>query len=192
MTARELEEYRALRDTIRERGTARLWIVLAGLALWTALTTTVAVLSTPPVLSLVTLLLLVTVFEVVFSIHTAVERIGRYVQVFLEDDGSSARWEHTAMGFGSGRRKTAAGGGPMDALFSPLFMVAAVLNLVPVIIAAPVPVEWLVIGVVHLLFVVRIAAARRAAASQRQADLERYREMKNASMASGSAGPRTA
>ena len=30
MTARELEEYRALRATIRERGTARVWIFVVG------------------------------------------------------------------------------------------------------------------------------------------------------------------
>ena len=31
MTPRELEEYRALRETIRERGTARVWIFVVGL-----------------------------------------------------------------------------------------------------------------------------------------------------------------
>src|SRR5947208_14124487 len=34
MTARELEEYRALRATIRERGTARVWIFVVGFGLW--------------------------------------------------------------------------------------------------------------------------------------------------------------
>jgi hypothetical protein len=100
MTPRELEQYRALRDTIRERGTARLWVALIGLAGWTAMTLAVAALAQPPVLSLLTLLFLVAVFEVIFSIHTAVERVGRYIQVFHEADDEVARWEQAAMSFG--------------------------------------------------------------------------------------------
>jgi hypothetical protein len=68
----------------------------------------------------------------------------------------------------------------MDALFSPLFLVATLFNLLPVLLASPVVVEWTVIGVVHLLFVLRIVAARRAAAGQRVADLSRYRQMRDA------------
>jgi hypothetical protein len=185
MTERELEEYRALRDTIRERSTARLWITLVGLAAWTALTLTTAVLALPPIVALLTLLLLVAVFELVFSIHTAVERIGRYIQVFLEDDGAAARWEHTAMDFGRVRNEPPgnerAATAPLDALFSPIFLVATLLNLVPVMIAAPVPVEWIVIGAVHLLFAVRIVAARRAAGEQRALDLGRFRKLKEGS-----------
>ncbi len=36
MTERERHEYRALRDTIRERGTARVCLFAAGIAAWTA------------------------------------------------------------------------------------------------------------------------------------------------------------
>jgi len=176
MTPRELEEYRALRDTIRERGTARLWIAVIGLAVWTALTLAAAALGEPPASSLVTLLFLVAVFEVIFSVHTAVERVGRYIQVFYEAADEAARWEHTAMAFGP----TSRGAGPMDALFSPLFLVATLFNLLPTVVTAPVPVEWIVIGIVHVLFVVRIAGARRASAKQRAVDLQRFREMRAA------------
>ena len=34
MTDRDLEEYKALRATIRQRGTARIWVFGAGLAAW--------------------------------------------------------------------------------------------------------------------------------------------------------------
>ena len=34
ITPRELEEYRALRATIAARGTARIWIFVAGLIAW--------------------------------------------------------------------------------------------------------------------------------------------------------------
>src|SRR3954465_15690792 len=38
MADRDVEEYKALRATIRQRGTARAWIFVAGLAAWAALT----------------------------------------------------------------------------------------------------------------------------------------------------------
>ena len=37
MTSREREEYRALRATIRERGTARVWLFVVGIMAWAAL-----------------------------------------------------------------------------------------------------------------------------------------------------------
>src|SRR5437867_12947540 len=45
MTPRELEEYRALRATIRERGTARIWIFVVGLLGWAGLVTATAALA---------------------------------------------------------------------------------------------------------------------------------------------------
>ena len=77
MTSRELEEYRALRATIRERGTARVSIAVAGFAAWAALVLTTATLATFPVATLLPLLFLALVFEAVFALHTGVERIGR-------------------------------------------------------------------------------------------------------------------
>ena len=100
MTPRELEEYRALRDTIRERSTARLWIVVLGLGGWCGLTLATAALTPVPAASLVPLLFLAAVFEVICSINTAVERVGRYVQVFHEPEDQAAAWERTAMAFG--------------------------------------------------------------------------------------------
>src|SRR4051812_47842829 len=140
MTPRELEEYRALRDTIRERSTARLWIATVGLAVWTALTVAVAALAEPPVASLLTLFFLVAAFEVMYSIHTAVERIGRYIQVFHEAPNEPARWEHAAMSFGQmpSDGRPSPGAHPLDALFSPLFLVATLFNLLPVVVATPI------------------------------------------------------
>ena len=84
MTPRELEEYRTLRDTIRQRGTARVWVFLAGFGMWAALTVATAALAALPVATLLPLLILAAAFEAVFSLHVGVERIGRYVQVFFE------------------------------------------------------------------------------------------------------------
>ncbi len=173
MTPRELEEYRALRDTIRERGTARVWIFVAGIAAWAALALTTAV-SAAPSATLVPLLLLAAAFEAIFTLHMGVERIGRYVQVFHEAAEERAAWERTAMSFGP----LPAGSGT-DPLFLACFAIAATLNFAPVLVASPVAVEVIVIGTAHLLFLVRLAVARRAAAGGRAGDLVRFQQMKD-------------
>src|SRR5262245_28415723 len=99
MTPRELEEYRALRATIRERGTARVYLVVGGLGAWAALVIATASLASLPVATLLPLLFLAGVFEAIFALHTGVERIGRYLQVFYEEPPERG-WEHVAMAFG--------------------------------------------------------------------------------------------
>ena len=103
MTTRELEEYKALRATIRERGTARVWVFLAGLAIWAALIIATTVLTALPAAGILTLFFLASTFEAVFALHVGVERIGRYLQVFHEAAGESASWEAAVMGFGPAR-----------------------------------------------------------------------------------------
>lgn len=173
MTARELEEFRALRDTIRERGTTRTWVLLAGFVAWAALTITTAALVAFPVATLLPLLILAIHFEVVFMLHTGVERIGRYIQVFFEDEHADRGWEHRVMAYGVTFR--AAGGNP---LFAPCFWAAALLNIIPALLADPLPIEWSSIGAIHLLFMLRVGIAGRQAARQRSIDLERFRGLK--------------
>lgn len=176
MTPQELEEYRQLRATVRERGTQRIWVFAAGLTGWAGLTVATAALAPLPVATLLPLLVLAAVFEAVFSLHTGVERIGRYIQVFFEKGDSEPGWEHRIMAYG---RMFPGGPGTVDALFTSHFLLAAFLNFVPVILAGPLPVEYGVVGAIHLLFAVRLVAARRAASSQRAADLERFQRLKN-------------
>lgn len=166
MTERDVEEYKALRATIRQRGSARPWAFLTGLSAWAAVTMA-STLTTLPLISLLPLLLLAATFEVVFALHAGVERIGRYLQVFHED-----RWEQTAMAFGPPLARTGS-----DPLFVPLFFLATVCNFVPVLLAEPVPVELAVLGAVHLAFGLRLLIARKAAAGQRAADLARFRSL---------------
>ena len=97
MTPREVEEYRALRATIRERGTTRVWIALAGISAWAALTVATAAIAAFPVATLLPLLVLATAFEIVLALHVGVERIGRYLQVFYED---TPGWETRIIRFG--------------------------------------------------------------------------------------------
>ena len=173
MTPRELEEYRSLRATILQRGTQRVWLALGGLGTWAALALLVAVTSLPPVSTLLPLLVLAATFESVYAVHTAVERVGRYIQVYYEADG--AGWEHVAMAYG----RTFRGGG-FDPLFCAYFWSATILNLLPMLLAGPVPVEWVVVGLAHLLVIGRVASARRAAAGQRARDLERFTQLRSA------------
>src|SRR5438552_11434259 len=85
VTLSEQEQYRSLRATIRERGTARVWLFAGGIAVWAALAVTIGALSAPPVATLVPLLVLVAAFEGVYALHVGVERVGRYLEVFFED-----------------------------------------------------------------------------------------------------------
>jgi len=168
MTERDVEEYKALRATIRQRGSARPWAFLTGLSVWAAVTLAITLTTARlPLISLLPLLLLAATFEVVFALHVGVERIGRYLQVFHED-----RWEETAMAFGPPLARTGS-----DPLFLLLFFLATMCNFVPVLLAEPLPVELAVLGAVHLAFGVRLLLARKAAAGQRAADLARFRSL---------------
>ena len=173
MKPTEIEEYRALRATIRERGTTRVVIVLAGTVGWSVIALGTAALAAPPVAIFIPLLVLATTFETAFALHTGVERIGRYIQVFFEDEANPG-WEHRIMGFAAGAPLP----GTTDPLFARTFWLAAVLNLIPALLIGPIPIEWAVVSVGHAAFMVRVAMARRQSASQRASDLRRFQEMK--------------
>src|SRR5262249_21555611 len=184
MTPRELEEYRSLRATIRERGTARLWIFGVGMVGWGGVVTAAAALATLPVATLLPLLVLAAQFEAILALHLGGERIGRYLQVFFEDDeGAGAargdettrRWETTTMAYGGTSGKRSSGGAP---LFSSVFAVATILNFVPVLVAEPVAIELYVVGGAHLAFLSRLVMAHSQAARQRAIDLERFQQLR--------------
>jgi len=170
MSTQQQEEYRALRETIRERGTAKAWLLVAGMIGWGALTIATAALASLPVATFLPLLVLAVTFEAIFNLHVGVERIGRYLQVFHEGD---AGWEHTAMTFGRPLKGTGT-----DPLFVAHFLIATLLNIVPALLAQPVQLEITVVGFAHLLFVVRLMIAKRSASNQRAADLKRFEDMK--------------
>jgi len=176
-----IEEYRALRATIRERGTAR-WIVIAlTFVAWAwIVSTTQAPLSAPfptPLSSLIPLVVLAAGFEIVFGLHVGVERVGRYLQARYEAaDGSLPQWEHEAMAAGSVPELRSG----IDPLAGWLFIAAAAVNLMrfgtPImLIDVGLPGStWLELAVslaLHSLFVVRLSRARRFAATQRDEDL---------------------
>jgi hypothetical protein len=186
MSVREQDEYRALRDTIRERGTARVWVFVAGVSVWAALTLAIAALASTPMACLLPLLVLGIVFEAVFALHVGVERVGRYLQVFHESEAEAAGeagraggldgtlgWEHAAMAFGR-----PAGAATADPLFVIPFLLAGLFNIAPALLLHPIPEELIVVGGAHLLFVLRLVFARRAAATQRAIDLARFQQIR--------------
>jgi hypothetical protein len=168
MIERSAEEYAALRATIRERGTARVYTFALGLAVWGALTVTSAVLVVPPVTTVIPLMVLAATFEGVYSLHTGVERIGRYLLVFHED-----RWEQAAGAFGS-----PAGAPRVDPLFSLVFLFAMLTNLEPLLSTTPIVQELTVVGAAHAVFGARVLQARAAAGRQRLLDTDRFRQLR--------------
>jgi len=176
-TALRLEEFRALRATIRERGSLRVSLAVAGLAVWAALHLAVQIWIPMPLTSLVPLLVLAGVFEGVFALHVGVERIGRYLEAGYEPDAVTRpprpQWEHAAHAFGRQATDTA---GRIDPLFAALFILATILNLVPVVIETWTPpfVELSVYGGLHLAFIGRVIRARRFASRQRGQEFELF------------------
>src|SRR5438045_4892008 len=84
-------EYEALRATIRERGTVRFCLIWAGFVAWGALAIGVWAAQAEGALTMVPFLALAATFEISFFIHTGVERIGRYLQVYYEHEDGRAR-----------------------------------------------------------------------------------------------------
>jgi hypothetical protein len=147
---------------------------------WVAAALVLVLFSELPIAALLSLAVLVAGFEAVHALHVGVERVGRYIQVFYEEasegTGLQPRWETTAMQVGP-----ALPGGGVDPLFSALFLCATVINLVPMMLPMPEPIEMGVIGVLHATFVIRVIRARIAAAKQRAVELERYRSLRSRS-----------
>jgi hypothetical protein len=164
------EEFAALRATIRERGTVRMVLLPVSLGIWGAVAVGTMAAIQLPIAALLPLLVLAAGFESIYALHINVERIGRYLQVFHEPAGG---WEHTAMTFG----QRFPGRGP-DALFSNIFLMATVLNYLPVAIGGTTP-ELIVGGLLHLVLAFHIGTARSRASKQRAQDLERFEAIRD-------------
>jgi hypothetical protein len=171
-------EYLVLRRTIAQRGALRPVLMLCGTGIWAALLTVVLVLLPYPVAAAIPLLVLVVTFEVIRPLHFGAERIGRYLQVFYEEQGEPGRplaetpaWERVAMSFGS---VPGVGGHP---LFVPAFVLACVVNYLAVLLPQPLAIEMSVMAVPHLSFIAWLVAAHRAMRNQRAIELARLREL---------------
>src|SRR5215510_7284199 len=124
MVTKKDDEFRILRATIQQRGTARMVVLPIVFIGWAGTAVATAAVITVAVSTLVPLLILVAGFEAVFALHVNVERIGRYVQVFHEED--ELGWENTSSRFAQ-RFPVAV----LDPLFSRLFVLATSVNFLP-------------------------------------------------------------
>jgi hypothetical protein len=187
MTPLPQSEYEALRATIRERGTMRMCAVLAGLAAWGALAIALLITELQGAVTLVPFIVLVSAFEVNFFVHTGVERIGRYLQVFHEEAAGAIGWETTAMNYGvkfhaprlgPGAPRALSSGGGLDPLFGAIFAISTALNFLSSLATATRRPGWIALSLIaHLAFAYRIVAARKTAAAQRALDLDRFRTL---------------
>ena len=168
---RHQAEYQALRASIRERGTARMVLFPIIFIGWAATAIATGAVITVALSTLVPLLVLAAGFEAIFALHTNVERIGRYLQVFHEE--GSDEWEHVAMEFG----RRFPGSGP-DPLYGRLFALAISVNYLPAALGGT-ELELGILAVFHLVALGRIRVCRSAAAKQRALDLERYSALKS-------------
>ena len=84
---RQAQEYVALRETIRARGTVRMVLPPAVIAAWAATAIATAAVITIAISTLVPLLVLVAGFEAVYALHLNVERAG-IVAVDSQERGS--------------------------------------------------------------------------------------------------------
>jgi hypothetical protein len=167
-------EFTTLRETIANRGTARLVLLPLTVIGWALVAGVITASGGSPVGALFSLAVLAAGFESIHALHTGVERIGRYLQVFYETEANGPKWETTAMAVGP-----ALPGGGVDPLFSVLFAVAAIINIIPALMASPTRLETAVVGLCHLALLVRLVRARGAAARQRAVELESYRVIKS-------------
>jgi hypothetical protein len=173
-------EYAALREAIRSRGGVRPVVFLAGIAAWAAAVIGVLAWLPNPLASVVPLTVLLATFETVRALHLGVERIGRYLQVFFEEDrgGRSPTdppaWEHTAMAFGG-----SVPGAGVHPYFLAVFCLAAVVNFLSVVFPGPLPVELGMLAIPHAAFLVWTLYCDRGMRKQRAAELARFRVLRD-------------
>jgi hypothetical protein len=168
MLTKKDDEFRILRATIQQRGTARMVLLPVVFIGWAGTAVATAAVITVAVSTLVPLLILVAGFEAVFALHVNIERIGRYLEVFHEgEDGPG--WEHTASMFA--QRFPGAG---LDPLFGRLFVLATSVNFLPAALGWENMAELVVLAALHLVFINRVRLARAFVATQRVEDLRRF------------------
>ena len=164
-------EYAALRQTIASRGTVRVILLPVTIFGWAMVAGSVAIAANSSIGALFSLGVLAAGFEAIHALHVGVERIGRYLQVFYENGADGPRWETTAMSIGP-----ALPGGGVDPLFTVIFALAVLVNLIAGFVESS-GLGLVVVLAFHAALLVRLARARAAAARQRAVELESYRAL---------------
>jgi hypothetical protein len=167
-------EFAVLRATIATRGTVRMALLPITVLGWAALTGALLLFAEVPVAVIFPLAVLVSGFEAIHALHVGVERIGRYLQVNYESLPDAPQWESTAMRIGP-----ALPGGGIDPLFTVVFMSTTFANLIPAATLQPTRIEFGILAMLHIVFIIRLVRARGAAARQRAVDLETFKAIKS-------------
>ena len=164
----QLEEFRQLRTTIRERSTARVVVSFITFVSWGVLALVVRHSTESMAYGLVPLVVLAVGFELVFALHVSVERIGQYLTVFHEASPGMPKWETAIAAFGRTAARTRT---QPHVLLANEFIVVTGINLV---LAVEFEISDLApdiaIAVFHVAFIVRVVQAVRQARHQREAD----------------------
>jgi hypothetical protein len=176
----QLEEFRQLRTTIRDRSTARVVVSFITFVSWGGLALVVRHSSESLLDGLVPLVVLAAGFELALALHVGVERIGRYLAVFYEAAPGLPKWETAIAAFG---RRTVRARTPPPALMANefifiVFIVAAGINLALVLAVTfdrAVLAQDVALAVLHATFVARVFQAVRQAGRQREADEAAFR-----------------
>jgi len=176
-------EFTVLRATIASRGTVRMALLPVIMLAWAALAIVVILFGDLPVAALPPLAILAGGFESINALHVGVERIGRYLQVFYEGRAEGPAWETTTMAAASRLR-----GGGVDPLFTVVFYAAAIVNMITALVPEPTPLETLIVGGLHAVFLARVTRARQVASSQRARDLRAYQDTRAAEASSAPPG----
>src|ERR1051325_9178563 len=167
-------EIAVLRTTIATRGTVRIALLPVTIFGWATLSGAVFLYAEMPMAVIFPLAVLVSGFEAIHALHVGVERIGRDLQVNYESLPDAPQWESTAMRVGP-----ALPGGGIDPLFTVVFMSTTFANLIPVAALTPTRVEFGVLAMLHVIFIIRLVRTRGAAARQRAVDLETFKAIKS-------------
>jgi hypothetical protein len=181
MDAIQLEEFRALRASVRERAIAR--VLLLGMTWlgWAALATAIMLVVPAPLLLTVPLVVLLAAFEVNLGTVRAAERVSNYLRVVFEERRGVSGWE-TASADLAGRHPSSVG----DPLFMWVFVAVLCANYLCVVIALPETadptararedsLDLALVTALHLTLVLRFVLARRSLQAGRTRELERLR-----------------
>ncbi len=182
----QLEEFRALRASIRDRAIARLLFLAVAWVAWAALATAIMlVLPAAPLLAL-PLVVLFAAFEVNLGIVRSTERIAAYLRVVFEERRAAPGWESTCAELA--RHDSAAAGDP---LFFWIFVAVVCAYYLCVIVAAGETadpstraredsLDLALLTAVHGAALLRFVLAQRALSGGRAGELERLRAVARA------------
>jgi hypothetical protein len=176
----QLEEFRALRATIRDRAIARVILLAISWVGWAAIATAIMlVLPATPLLAL-PLVVVLAAFEVNLGTVRAAEGIADYLRVVFEERRAVPGWETASAALARGRPAAA------DPLFFWIFVAVLCANYLCVVVAVGETadpsarvredsLDLAVATVLHAAVLLRFVLARRGLVNGRAGGLERLR-----------------